>query len=124
MFRYDIILAKDVTQNVSGDKRSTCQAIMEAAELSEETWKIGKTKVFMKESDMVRNRKVLRGYHFSKALGGLRSKCRSLKQTKKPPCNVTPTRELSPSVALEHSVQCDHHKRAIPERRFGTLRAM
>jgi myosin heavy subunit len=51
--RYDAILPKDVLDHVSGDKGSTCEAIMETAQFSPEIWRIGKTKVFMKESDMV-----------------------------------------------------------------------
>ena len=52
--RYDVILPKDILERVSGDEADICEAIMETAQFSPEIWRIGKTKVFMKESDMVR----------------------------------------------------------------------
>jgi hypothetical protein len=61
MCRYDVILPKDVLERFSGDKESICEAIMGAAQFSPEVWRIGKTKVFMKESDMVNHKTV--SYH-------------------------------------------------------------
>ena len=58
VFRYDVILPKDVLERVSQDKATTCEAIMETAQFPLEIWRIGKTKVFMKESDMVGYRTV------------------------------------------------------------------
>ena len=48
-----MILPKDVLERVGEDERSTCEAIMETAQFAPEIWRVGKTKVFMKESDMV-----------------------------------------------------------------------
>ena len=58
VFRYDVIVPKDVLERVSADKASICEAIMETAQFQPEIWRIGKTKVFMKESDMVGHRTV------------------------------------------------------------------
>lgn len=58
VFRYDVILPKDVLEGVGEDKASICEAIMETAQFPPEIWRIGKTKVFMKESDMVSHRVV------------------------------------------------------------------
>ena len=58
-FRYDVVLPKHVLDRVVDDKASICKAIMETAQFSPEIWRIGKTKVFMKESDMVSGKRVI-----------------------------------------------------------------
>ena len=53
LFRYAVILPKEVAQAGIGDKAGICRTIMEKAQFSIEKWRIGKTKVFIKDSDMV-----------------------------------------------------------------------
>lgn len=53
MYRYDVTLPKELMDRAVGNKQSICESIMVNAQFPPETWRIGKTKVFMKESDMV-----------------------------------------------------------------------